>query len=194
MLIILEAVEIMNSWMPFVSITVPVYAKLQRQSKPEPLNGSQRVKLGRRSMQTRLWASGAWMKSKVPSSTAPTMQSVSYVQKVWPWKFFFCLPLCSKKDLFFFCLLNFFFHNLSKITFQSTSIFFFFPPAHNSINIQGTWGPWSDWSPCPALCGQVGVQLRHRNCQSDSLLCSGPKLDGKACNGPECPKTGEKKA
>uniref|UniRef100_A0A3B4FG74 Cartilage intermediate layer protein n=1 Tax=Pundamilia nyererei TaxID=303518 RepID=A0A3B4FG74_9CICH len=53
----------------------------------------------------------------------------------------------------------------------------------------GTWGPWSDWSPCPALCGQVGVQLRHRNCQSDSLLCSGPKLDGKACNGPECPKT-----
>lgn len=127
MLIILEAVEIMNSWMPFVSITVPVYAKLQRQSKPEPLNGSQRVKLGRRSMQTRLWASGAWMKSKVPSSTAPTMQSVSYVQKVWPWTFFFCLPLCSKKDLFFFCLLNFFFHNLSKITFQSTSIFFSFP-------------------------------------------------------------------
>uniref|UniRef100_A0A668U4P8 Ig-like domain-containing protein n=1 Tax=Oreochromis aureus TaxID=47969 RepID=A0A668U4P8_OREAU len=56
----------------------------------------------------------------------------------------------------------------------------------------GTWGPWSDWSPCPALCGQVGVQLRYRNCQSDSLPCSGPKLDGKACNGPECPKTGEK--
>lgn len=107
---------------------------------------------------------------------------------------FFSVCLCAVKKIYFFCLLNFFFHNLSKITFQSTSIFFFFPPAHNSINIQGTWGPWSDWSPCPALCGQVGVQLRHRNCQSDSLLCSGPKLDGKACNGPECPKTGEKKA
>lgn len=61
----------------------------------------------------------------------------------------------------------------------------------NSVNTQGTWGPWTDWSPCPALCGQVGVQLRSRNCQSRSMPCNGPKVEGKSCNGPECPKTGE---
>ncbi|MEQ2264654.1 hypothetical protein XENORESO_015422, partial [Xenotaenia resolanae] len=57
------------------------------------------------------------------------------------------------------------------------------------MNIQGTWGVWSNWSPCPALCGQVGVQLRHRSCQPQSLTCNGPKIEGKPCNGPECMKT-----
>ncbi|KAA8595716.1 hypothetical protein FQN60_011007 [Etheostoma spectabile] len=65
----------------------------------------------------------------------------------------------------------------------------FLCPKDNSVNIQGDWGPWSDWSPCPALCGQMGVQLRSRNCQSRSMPCSGPRVEGKACNGPECPKT-----
>lgn len=64
-------------------------------------------------------------------------------------------------------------------------------PTDNSANIQGVWGPWSDWSPCPALCGQLGVQLRSRNCQSHSTPCIGPKLEGKECNGPECPKSGK---
>lgn len=66
-----------------------------------------------------------------------------------------------------------------------------FNPTDNGVNIQDTWGPWSDWSSCPALCGQVGVQLRSRKCQTRSMPCSGPKVEGKACNGPECPKTGE---
>ncbi|KAM6943584.1 cartilage intermediate layer protein 1 [Xenentodon cancila] len=65
----------------------------------------------------------------------------------------------------------------------------FLCPKVSSLNIQATWGPWSDWSPCPALCGQVGVQLRHRTCQSQSLPCSGPKIEGKPCNGPECINT-----
>lgn len=65
----------------------------------------------------------------------------------------------------------------------------FLCPKDSSLNIHGTWGQWSDWSPCPALCGQVGVQLRYRSCQSQSMPCSGPKIEGKPCNGPECIKT-----
>ncbi|KAM7406054.1 hypothetical protein PAMP_000458 [Pampus punctatissimus] len=63
----------------------------------------------------------------------------------------------------------------------------FLCPKDNIVNIRNNWGPWSDWSPCPALCGQVGVQIRSRNCQSHLMPCSGPKVEGKACNGPECP-------
>ncbi|KAM9409605.1 cartilage intermediate layer protein 1 isoform 1-T2 [Pholidichthys leucotaenia] len=63
----------------------------------------------------------------------------------------------------------------------------FLCPKVLNIKVEGIWSPWSEWSPCPALCGQVGVQLRYRTCQSQSLPCSGSKLDGKACNGPECP-------
>ncbi|XP_028999494.1 cartilage intermediate layer protein 1 isoform X2 [Betta splendens] len=63
----------------------------------------------------------------------------------------------------------------------------FLCPKDNSVNIEGTWGPWSDWSPCPALCGQVGVRLRSRHCLSGSVPCNGPKVEGKSCNGPECP-------
>ncbi|XP_017259797.1 cartilage intermediate layer protein 1 isoform X2 [Kryptolebias marmoratus] len=65
----------------------------------------------------------------------------------------------------------------------------FLCPKDSDLNIQGTWGLWSGWSPCPALCGQVGVQLRYRSCQSQSPSCSGPKIEGKPCNGPECIKT-----
>lgn len=59
-----------------------------------------------------------------------------------------------------------------------------------SVSTQATWGPWSDWSQCPALCGQIGVQLRSRSCQSHSSLCMGPKVEGKECQGPECPELG----
>ncbi|CAB1435800.1 unnamed protein product [Pleuronectes platessa] len=65
----------------------------------------------------------------------------------------------------------------------------FLCPKVISVNTQGTWGPWSDWSPCPASCGEVRVQLRSRNCRSHSVPCSGPKVEEKICNGPECPKT-----
>ncbi|KAF7664420.1 hypothetical protein LDENG_00177870 [Lucifuga dentata] len=64
----------------------------------------------------------------------------------------------------------------------------FLCPKVNAVNIQGTWGSWSDWSPCPALCGEVGAQLRTRSCESTSVPCSGPKVEERECNGPECPK------
>uniref|UniRef100_A0A3Q2PWK5 Cartilage intermediate layer protein, nucleotide pyrophosphohydrolase n=1 Tax=Fundulus heteroclitus TaxID=8078 RepID=A0A3Q2PWK5_FUNHE len=65
----------------------------------------------------------------------------------------------------------------------------FLCPKERRVNIQGMWSLWSNWSPCPALCGQVGVQLRYRSCQSQSITCNGPKIEGKPCNGPECVKT-----
>lgn len=65
----------------------------------------------------------------------------------------------------------------------------FLCPKDNSANLPGTWGLWSDWSACPALCGQVGVQLRHRTCQSRTTPCIGNKVEGKSCSGPECPNT-----
>ncbi|KAK2853962.1 hypothetical protein Q5P01_006623 [Channa striata] len=65
----------------------------------------------------------------------------------------------------------------------------FLCPKDNSVSIEGIWGPWSDWSSCPALCGQVGVQLRTRNCQSPSVPCTGSKVEAKPCKGPECRKT-----
>ncbi|XP_068173906.1 cartilage intermediate layer protein 1 [Antennarius striatus] len=64
----------------------------------------------------------------------------------------------------------------------------FLCPKEKSVNIQAIWGQWSGWSKCPALCGQVGVQLRSRICLSQSMPCIGPKVEGKECNGPECPK------
>lgn len=60
-----------------------------------------------------------------------------------------------------------------------------------SVKVEDLWGPWSDWSPCPALCGQASVQIRSRNCQSPLLPCVGPKVEGKACSGHECQKTGK---
>lgn len=173
MLITLEAEETMSSWMPSAFTTVPVCVKVPRRLKPEPLNGSQPLKLERRSMQTLLWASGALMRNRVLIETAPTMQSASSAPKVQSYN---ALIPSSEVPL-----------NI-KAKPHSLELSF---PTDNSANIQGIWGPWSDWSPCPALCGQVGVQLRSRNCQSHSTPCIGPKLEGKECNGPECPKSGE---
>ncbi|XP_034047443.1 cartilage intermediate layer protein 1 [Thalassophryne amazonica] len=65
----------------------------------------------------------------------------------------------------------------------------FLCPKDNSVNIQAMWGLWSEWSACPALCDQVGVQIRSRTCQSRSMTCTGPKVEGKACSGPACPRT-----
>lgn len=60
--------------------------------------------------------------------------------------------------------------------------------SENRGDVEGTWGPWSDWSTCPALCGQVGMQLRSRNCRTSSVPCIGSKVEGKECRGPECLK------
>lgn len=98
MLITLKVLETMNSWMPFVSITVHECVRLREQLRPEPLTGSQLVKLGRRSMQTPLWVSGASMRSKALNATAPTMQSASSAPKVCIYRFV--------KSLFFFSLLK----------------------------------------------------------------------------------------
>lgn len=57
-----------------------------------------------------------------------------------------------------------------------------------TLDVEATWGPWSDWSECPALCGQIGMQLRYRKCQSTSVPCTGSKVEGKECHGPVCPK------
>ncbi|CAF99688.1 unnamed protein product, partial [Tetraodon nigroviridis] len=64
----------------------------------------------------------------------------------------------------------------------------FLCPKDDSAPLQGTWGPWSEWSPCPALCGDVGVHTRSRTCQSRSTPCTGPRVEGKECSGPECPQ------
>lgn len=63
--------------------------------------------------------------------------------------------------------------------------------ADDSVHPQGTWGLWLEWSPCPALCGQVGVHARSRTCQSRSTPCTGPRVEGKHCSEPECPKPGQ---
>lgn len=163
----------MNNWMPSAFTTVPMCVKIPGRLKPEPLNGSQHMKLERRSMQTPLWASGALTRNRVLIETAPTMPSASSAPKVQSYDNLIPLskvPLNIKAKL-----------HLLEFSF----------PTDNSANIQGIWGPWSDWSRCPALCGQVGVQLRSRSCQSHSTTCIGPKLEGKECIGPECPKSGE---
>ncbi|XP_063045577.1 cartilage intermediate layer protein 1 [Engraulis encrasicolus] len=53
-----------------------------------------------------------------------------------------------------------------------------------------SWGPWSDWSACPANCGEVAVQKRSRTCSSRSnhrgQQCSGPAVEGRMCQGPDC--------
>lgn len=82
MLITLEVVETMSSWTQFAFTTVPECVRTPGQSKLEPLNGSQPVKLERRSMQTPLWASGASIRSRVLIKTAPTTQFASSVPKV----------------------------------------------------------------------------------------------------------------
>ncbi|XP_035252269.1 cartilage intermediate layer protein 1-like [Anguilla anguilla] len=60
---------------------------------------------------------------------------------------------------------------------------------------QGGWGPWSEWTPCSAQCGQLAVQVRSRSC---SLLthhkeqqCIGSTMESRTCKGLPCPVQGE---
>ncbi|XP_061887002.1 cartilage intermediate layer protein 1 [Entelurus aequoreus] len=62
----------------------------------------------------------------------------------------------------------------------------FLCPKGISLTLQDTWSSWTDWSPCSALCGQVGVQIRSRICNSHLRYCNGPKVERKECQGPEC--------
>uniref|UniRef100_A0A8C9TK15 Cartilage intermediate layer protein, nucleotide pyrophosphohydrolase n=1 Tax=Scleropages formosus TaxID=113540 RepID=A0A8C9TK15_SCLFO len=68
---------------------------------------------------------------------------------------------------------------------------FLCPKGHPVSAVQASWGPWSDWSHCPAQCGQVAVQVRSRSCNSHShhweQQCSGLTVEGRVCKGPECP-------
>nr|XP_015198795.1 PREDICTED: cartilage intermediate layer protein 1 [Lepisosteus oculatus] len=54
----------------------------------------------------------------------------------------------------------------------------------------GAWGQWSEWSRCPARCGQTAVQMRSRSCNSHShhweKQCRGPAVEGRVCKGPSC--------
>jgi len=49
------------------------------------------------------------------------------------------------------------------------------------------WGPWSDWSLCPAQCDQVAIQHRSRSCKSSSKQCNGQTVVAMPCQGPPCP-------
>ncbi|XP_017539156.1 cartilage intermediate layer protein 1 [Pygocentrus nattereri] len=53
--------------------------------------------------------------------------------------------------------------------------------------IHGVWGQWSEWSTCPAQCGQVAVHVRTRTCKTQSRPCNGPTVEGRQCKGPTCP-------
>nr|XP_055059383.1 cartilage intermediate layer protein 1 isoform X2 [Misgurnus anguillicaudatus] len=63
----------------------------------------------------------------------------------------------------------------------------FLCPKHNQSDVEPTWGPWSDWSPCPAPCDQVATQHRSRSCKSISKQCNGQAVEGRTCEGPSCP-------
>lgn len=197
MLITPEAEETMSSSMPFAITTVLGCVRTPWQLKPKPLNGSQPMKLERRSMQTPLWASGALMRSRVLIETVPTTLFASCVPKVQSSESCFQY---EKQIHTLLCLKSLTFDFAGDTPATKRELCWYDPlkkslalsfPTDNSMNVEGTWGPWSDWSPCPALCGQLGVQLRTRNCQSYFTSCTGPKVEGKGCNGPECPKTGE---
>ena len=43
------------------------------------------------------------------------------------------------------------------------------------FEVDGRWGPWSDWTPCSATCGE-GVKFRYRFCDSPA-----PQGTGKDC-------------
>lgn len=108
MLTTLVVMETMNSWRPSDSITVRECVRLHGPLKPEPLNGSQPVRPGKRSMQTPQWGSGAWMRSKVQIVTALTMRSASSVLKVCSFfpettftNFFFSIFWCLHNYLCF---------------------------------------------------------------------------------------------
>ncbi|KAF7688100.1 cartilage intermediate layer protein 1 [Silurus meridionalis] len=63
----------------------------------------------------------------------------------------------------------------------------FLCPRETKLETEGVWGQWSDWTPCPAQCGQVATQIRSRTCTTQSRQCSGVKLESRHCKGPTCP-------
>lgn len=48
-----------------------------------------------------------------------------------------------------------------------------------SLLVNGNWGPWSPYTPCPVTCG-VGLQVSVRRCDNPS-----PKHGGQPCPGEE---------
>ncbi|XP_063404374.1 coadhesin-like [Mytilus trossulus] len=60
--------------------------------------------------------------------------------------------------------------------------------------IEGNWGNWMDWSPCPVTCGG-GMQVRSRLCNNPAPAnngpnCSGPDSERKSCEPLPCPING----
>ncbi|KAJ8343499.1 hypothetical protein SKAU_G00308280 [Synaphobranchus kaupii] len=56
---------------------------------------------------------------------------------------------------------------------------------------QGGWGPWSEWTPCLAQCGQAAVQVRSRSCSLHSHhkeQCIGSTMESRTCKGLPCPE------
>ncbi|PVD27602.1 hypothetical protein C0Q70_12766 [Pomacea canaliculata] len=51
------------------------------------------------------------------------------------------------------------------------------------MEVDGNWGSWSTWSPCPVTCGQ-GQRERRRLCDSPS-----PNVCGRTCPGPSLERT-----
>ncbi|KAG5848797.1 hypothetical protein ANANG_G00103240 [Anguilla anguilla] len=67
---------------------------------------------------------------------------------------------------------------------------FLCPTGASGSVVRGAWGPWSDWTQCPAKCGQEAVQVRSRRCNAHShqweQQCIGPTVEGRMCKGPAC--------
>ncbi|KAF5904401.1 cartilage intermediate layer protein 1, partial [Clarias magur] len=62
----------------------------------------------------------------------------------------------------------------------------FLCPRETPPETQGLWSQWSDWSLCPAQCGQVASQIRSRTCTTRSTQCNGVKVESRQCKGPRC--------
>lgn len=123
------------------------------------------------------WGAGSWSKLLQLCSPLPLSQRFSFINHQ------FCNNnFVNIRSVLVICM------EIRKNLFDVGNYLHFSFPKDNSVIIQGTWGLWSDWSPCPALCDQVGIQLRSRNCQSRSTPCNGPRVEGKECRGSECPK------
>ncbi|XP_051756162.1 cartilage intermediate layer protein 1 [Ctenopharyngodon idella] len=57
-----------------------------------------------------------------------------------------------------------------------------------SDNEELIWGPWSEWTVCPAQCNQVATQHRSRSCKYNSKQCNGQTVEARSCQGPPCPR------